>query len=186
MKGRAKEPLFSKQGIHWTTYGAILASDSLVRYIESQRHIKLPAPAWDSVEHTTELRYGDDDLAVDLNLIFPYVHESLAYPILRDCPADSTRKKINMIFLGDSFAQKLMLAGVVKKISGQCEYWGYFSDAHDLITDAYSGMQYYDWKAALKKCDVFVLCYTTFNLQDFGNGFIENAYLHYYPDGPLK
>lgn len=183
MKHTSKEPLFSKQGIHWTDYGAVLASDSLVRYIESHRNIKLYPPRWDSVEHTTDLRNGDNDLAVDLNLIFPYIKETMAYPVLYDPVPDSTRKKINIILLGDSFAQKLIYSGVISKISRQCEYWGYNKDAHDILTDAYAMMDAYDWKAALNKCDVFVLCYTTFNLQDMGQGFIENAFSHYYPNG---
>lgn len=105
MKHTSREPLFSKQGIHWTQYGAVLANDSLVRYIERVRHIKLPTPVWSEVEHTDKLRDGDDDLLGDLNLIFPYTHETLAYPILYDAPQDSTAKKINAILIGDSFAQ---------------------------------------------------------------------------------
>lgn len=183
MKHTSREPLFSKQGIHWTQYGAVLANDSLVRYIERVRHINLPAPVWSDVEHTDKLRDGDDDLLGDLNLIFPYTRETLAYPILHDAPQDSTAKKINAILLGDSFAQKLKNVGSLSKITVQCEFWSYFNSAHDINSNAYSMMDKYDWQAALRRADCIILCYTTFNLKDLGNGFIEQAYNHYYPTG---
>jgi hypothetical protein len=42
MKKNSKELLFSKQGIHWTVYGSILGSDSIAKYIEHLRNIKMP------------------------------------------------------------------------------------------------------------------------------------------------
>jgi len=72
MKNKSKEPLFTKQGIHWSEYGAILGGDSLIKYIEKLRNIHILHPRWSRTEHTDKLRDGDDDIAQELNLIFPF------------------------------------------------------------------------------------------------------------------
>ncbi len=181
MKNKSKEPLFSKQGIHWTVYGAVLAADSLMRYIECLRHIKLLHPRWDKVEHTDKLRGGDDDLAAELNLFHPYMKETLAYPIIEDVLQDSTQRKLNGIYLGDSYCQKMFHAGIIPRMSGQCEYWSYFNAAHDVNANKWAMMSDYDWKGAIRRADCLVLVYTTFNLYQLGNGFIEQAFDFYYP-----
>lgn len=180
MKGNSKEPLFSKQGIHWTYYGAVLAGDSMMSYVERLRHIHITHPDWSEMEHTTELRSGDNDLATEINLIFPVATETLAYPIIKDVP-DSTATKPNFIYIGDSFGSKLVRTGLVTRMNGTCEYWNYFNEVAGLNPHKYCLVRDYDWSAAIDKADCVVLIYTTINLKEIGNGFIEAAYDHYYP-----
>jgi len=184
IKHTTKEKLFSKQGIHWTYYGAILGGDSLTRYIERLRHLRVAHPIWSQMEHTSKLREGDDDLVHDLNLIFPVTTETLAYPIVKEVP-DSGLKKINGIYIGDSYAQKMIDNGIIHLMNDQCEFWGYFKEMHDINHHTYSVMQDYDWLGAIGRADCVVLAYTSFNFCDLGNGFIDLAYKHYYPHGPL-
>jgi len=179
MKGKSKEPIFSKQGIHWTTYGAVLAGDSLLRYMEQLTHIPVRHPDWSQMEHTDKLRGGDDDIAQELNLIFPVVKETLAYPVIRDVP-DSGRK-INAIYIGDSYCHKMVEFGIVYKMNGQCEFWRYFDEMHDINGHKFTYIKDYNWTAAIDRSDCVVLVYTLFNLTDLGNGFISKAYDHYFP-----
>ena len=181
MKHTSKEPHFSKQGIHWSVYGAILAEDTLVKFMEQRRHIRMPHPAWSEIVRTNMLREGDNDVAADLNLIFPEADETMSYPVLKDEPPDSTKKKPKVIYLGDSFAFKLLLSGKMDKLNSECEYWGYFDEVHGIKPDKFTYIRNYDWKAALDKTDCLVLIYTTFNYAHLGDGFIEAAYDHYYP-----
>ncbi|MCD6010531.1 MAG: sugar O-acetyltransferase precursor [Flavipsychrobacter sp.] len=182
MKNKSKELLFSKQGIHWTSYGAILAGDSVMRYIEKLRNIRIAHPVWEGVERTSAARYGDDEIAVECNLIFPAAREVFAYPVTREVN-DSTAAKPNLICLSDSYGHKMVLWGVVSKMTGKCELWMYFNQAIDVKQDKYYDMNSYDWKDALAHTDCLVLLYTTFNLKELGSGFIEAAYAHYYPAG---
>ena len=72
--------------------------------------------------------------------------------------------------------------GQFGRLNNQCEYWGYFKEVNYLNDDHYwSFMKDYDWVKALNKADYIVLQYTSFNLAELGNGFIEDAYGHYYP-----
>jgi len=182
MKGKSKEPLFSKQGIHWSKYGAALGADSIMSYIANLRSIHLEHPAWSKMEYTDKLRGGDDDVARELNLIFPVAKETMAYPIVADIP-DSMHTTINDIFIGDSYGYKMVDAGIITRMSRQCEYWSNFRDVLEINNNnKYTQMKDYDWHAAIKKTDCVVLVYTLFNFKDLGNGFIEQAYDYYYPD----
>jgi len=182
MKGKSKEPLFSKQGIHWSNYGAILGGDSLVRYMEQLRHMHVQHPAWSQMQYTDKLRDGDDDVARELNLIFPIAHETMAYPVIQPLP-DSGGKKINAIYIGDSYGHKMVEFGIIDKMNGQCEYWSLFDEVHDINNGhKFTMMRDYDWHAAIRKTDCVVLVFTLFNFKDLGNGFIEQAYDYYYPD----
>ena len=180
MKNKTTEPLFSKQGIHWTVYGAILAGDSLIKYVNRHRNTCIPHPLWSGMEQTTQLRGGDDDVAIGLNLIFPVATETLGYPVMRHAP-DSMKERLKAIYIGDSYALKLVTCGIIPEISTQCEYWGYFRDMSDIHNDKYTVIKDYDWVSAIDKTDCVMLVYTSFNLNDLGNGFIESAYNHYYP-----
>jgi len=122
MKYSSKEPLFSKQGIHWTAYGAIQIEDSLMKYMEQLRHEHMYRPAWETIERTTTLREGDNDVAMDLNLIFPETEETMSYPVLKEPARDSTKKKPNVIYLGDSFAFKVLLSGKMDLLNNECEF----------------------------------------------------------------
>ncbi len=181
MKNKSSEPLFSKQGIHWSYYGALLAGDSLVRYIEHMRNVRIKHPIWTRVEHTDRLRYLDDDIAQELNLIFPYTRETMAYPVLQDVQ-DTGNKKINAVYIGDSYAFK-MIAFSICKMNAHCEFWRYFDEINDINGHKVTYINGYDWKAAIDNTDCVVLAYTVYNFWQLGSGFIEQAYDRYYPQG---
>ena len=182
MKNKSAEPLFSKQGIHWTNYGAILGGDSLTRYLEHLLNIPVQHPDWSKMEHTDKLRDGDDDIASELNLIFPEAHETMTYPIICN-NNDTTKRKINAIYIGDSYAHKMIEFGVIYLMNGQCEFWRYYDEMHDINGHKFTYIKDYDWKAAIDRCDCVVISYTLFNFGQLGNGFIDQAFSRYYPQG---
>ncbi len=180
MKHTSKELLFAKQGIHWTTYGVVLAADSLMRYVEKLRNIKIHHPVWTGMEHTTKPDHGDNDVVKGLNLIFPVATETFCYPIVRE--PDTGGIKPNVIYIGDSYAFKMLCFGHMKEMNTQCEYWGYFDDVHVINNGKFTYIRDYDWKGAMNTADCIVLEYTAFNLRNLGNGFIDQAYDFYYPN----
>ena len=179
MKGKSEHPLFTKQGIHWTWYGALIGGDSLARYMEQMTHITTPHPQLINFRRTTKLDAGDDDIARELNLMFPVTTEWADYPEIKEIPY--TGRKINAIYIGDSYAHKMTEFGMLCKVNDQCEFWSYFDEVHDINGHKFAMMRDYDWVAAIRRADCIVLSYTLFNFSDLGNGFIEKAYKHYYP-----
>jgi len=184
LKKTSKELLFSKQGIHYTIYGSILAADSLVNYLEQRRNIKMVHPGWTTATHTKIARDPDDDIAREQNLIFRISDETFCYPDLQ-YPDSDTLKKPKAIFVGDSFGLNLVKEGLIQNIFADWEYWYYFNRVYKInYTDEdhpFSGMDNYDWKSALNNTDCIVLIYTTYTLSQIGHGFIEQVYDYYYP-----
>ena len=183
MKGKSKELMYSKQGIHWSIYGAILAGDSLVRYVEKLRHIRMVHFQLNNVVHTSKARYTDDDIAKILNLAVPVTREVFAYPDVNYIP-DPYARKPRMIFIGDSFLWSWMSIGTMENVTSYWEYWNYFSTVFNYEYPA-SGVSYdikdWNWRAALDSTDCVVIMYTAQNLKQLGSGFIEQAYDRYYP-----
>ncbi len=78
-KDSEPHPLYCNLSSHWTVYGATLAIDSLVRYMESktlqtQTHVTITG--FDS----TYLMEQDDELYHLMNLIFPIKHNTIDQP----------------------------------------------------------------------------------------------------------
>jgi hypothetical protein len=182
LRNTTKEILYSRQGIHWTNYGAIIAWDSLVGYLEKTRSIQMPHAKWDKVHHTTEARRPDNDMGNIMNLIFPMAADTFCYPELY-YPEDTNLVKPKCIFIGDSYVINLLRTEVIQHTTKGSEFWFYFREVlHD--TDCNNAKEFpkitdYDWKSRVDGSDCVILVYTAMNTFFVGDGFIEQAYEHY-------
>lgn len=100
-------PLHSKQGTHWSHFGAAISADYL-RYTFSQEGIQLPAVSFDSVEVVNQPRSTDKDLQELLNIMVEPEAEKLAYPIL----SFSGDYKPRVTVIGDSYYRIYYLLGL--------------------------------------------------------------------------
>ena len=78
-KDTEPHPLYCNLSSHWTVYGASLAIDSLVNYMESKTH-KTQARAVITEFDSTYLMEQDDDLYRMLNLMFPMKRNTIDQP----------------------------------------------------------------------------------------------------------
>lgn len=183
MKPTTEAMLMSKEGIHWTYYGALVAADSIVRYLERVRHIDMPNFTWKRTL-SGEPKDQEVDITAAANLIFPVAKEDYRYPELIE-EKDSLKTKPSIIFLGDSFLWTFAFNNVWPHISNDWEFWYYFHEAWS--PDVASGkiptidLGQYDWFGSLLKKDCFVMLYTEPNLASLGNDFVEKAYDKFYP-----
>jgi hypothetical protein len=98
-------PVFSKQGLHWSTFGGCLALDTTYRKIAAVLSFEPMAIDLSHDTISTDLRNPEDDLAEMVNLLsVPHV-DTLAYPqtICTALHAEKT-KKPKVLFVGDSFS----------------------------------------------------------------------------------
>ncbi|MBL0050784.1 MAG: hypothetical protein IPP29_04270 [Bacteroidetes bacterium] len=91
MKDTSSSKLFPQQGIHWSYYGAYLAADSIIKYIEDKRKCDLPDYVT-SFETNQKANYGDEDLEHILNLIYKLPEYKMSYPKI-SFAKDSTKIK---------------------------------------------------------------------------------------------
>ena len=134
---------------------------------------------------TDEIKFPDNDIARTTNLIFPIVKETMSYPTI-EYKLDITTTKPKIIYLGDSFVKIWLMEYLLDNINEDWTYWDYYkglwtkNSFKSGITDG-TTMENYDWQSAIKENDCLVIMYTTSNLPELGNGFIEMAYNYYYP-----
>lgn len=91
--------LFTKNGIHWSTFGASVAVDTLLKRARKEGWFSMELSQTD-VEQSSSARYRDDDLERILNLWGGYQSETYFYPenhfTLESVPP-------NIVGIGDSF-----------------------------------------------------------------------------------
>ena len=123
--------LFSQSGAHWG-FSAVLAADSLFRYMENLNGKQLPklhiGPLRESSEFTM---HGDHDLEHTINLMREVPHD---YDRLYDAEvtvvADSTTMKPNVLFVGNSFLWRIHYYIPFDDMFSHSEYWFYNSTAN--------------------------------------------------------
>lgn len=183
MRSTSKNLLFSRQGIHWTTFGSLLAADSLMRYLEQSRHTTMSHPAWTSVHYTNLPTDNDKDIIKGLNLIFPIKKDVFSYPA--DLHYTAGKTKPNTIFVGDSFIWTWMYQNFPHNISNTWEFWYYYKEVFLSAKDGQerpnTRVSEHDCKAAIRDADCIIILNTEVNLSQLGNGFIEATYDLYFP-----
>ncbi len=184
LKKTSKEILYTRQGIHWSIFGAALGADSLIKYFEHIRDEPMQHIAWHTIDHSTTPRYGDDDLGAGLNLISPICVENMAYPQIIYPKSDSAHKP-KIIFIGDSFLGQFVYLGIMNNIYREWNIWYYFksicNNQNTFGDNNAKKIKEINWKVEILKSDCIVLLYTAFNLPHLGDGFIEQSYDYFYP-----
>lgn len=182
MKHSTPYPLFSHQGIHWTTYGSLLAADSIIKYLEVAQHIAIPRPHWDTVEYTYRSRGSDADAGHLLNIILPVTYEKFCYPKVHySCTGNCVKPRT--VYIGDSFVWPLIYNGMMKYANTDWQFWYYFSSGRNQYTQDNNLVGYTldnVWQNKIDSANCVIMIYTSHNLPELGNGFIEKEYDHYF------
>ena len=182
MKNKGTELLYPKQGFHWSTYGSLLAADSLIRYMERLRGIHMIHPVWDKIVHTDKAHDKDDDIAKSMNLIWPLAKETFSYPEVR-YEGDKTAVKPRVIYVGDSFLFQWLDEWVIDNTNSNWQIWYYYSSLvnKDHKPEELYPMDNYDWVKEIDNSDCIVIMFTSRNLDKMGKNFVEKTYDHFYP-----
>lgn len=181
-KPKSREALFTRQGIHWSIYGSYIATDTIIKWLEAERHIKLPELHITAIEHTNKARFTDNDLGWPLNLIIHFARETYAYPVAKYTP-ENVSNKPSVVLVGDSFNWSLITNGLMDNAFSKWQFWYYFKNVKnknnmDASVDALS-MNGYNWKGQLDSADCLIINYTPHNLNEL-NCFTDSAYNYYY------
>ncbi|MGP8214141.1 MAG: alginate O-acetyltransferase AlgX-related protein [Bacteroidia bacterium] len=169
-KQKSKYPLIPKNGTHWSMYGAALAGDSLVKYIEKTRHIIMPSLIWKSIKVRTDTLF-DIDIENSMNLLFNLQSPLMAYPELK-FGNDSAKTKPNVLVEGDSYywGWQNECFNIRDGLSASSDFWYYFKKLeHKEVSQS-------ELRDAIAGKDVIIILSTTHNWSGIGSGFIESMY----------
>ncbi len=187
MKDTSKHLLFSRLGTHWTVYASALVCDTLIKFLEKERHIRMPHIEWRDVKYSEIPERTDADLDQGLNLITHFKRERFSYPqFYYDSEGQRTKPKV--IYIGDSFLWTLFDNKFMQNISSDWELWYYFNEVWTEKSanggESKKEMATYNWQQALMNTDCVITLYTPANLKglDYEGAFIEMMYRYFYPN----
>ena len=178
MKDTCSFYLFPPTGDHWN-FSCVYATDSLLRFMERQRDIRLPrityGNTWSEV-----CRIGEDrnrDLEGELNLLRPikfdpkYAYKELDYQVV----SDSSTVKPSALFVGNSFLLRAMGYIPPKELFSDFQFWYYnrviYQDV-DKIIDSVNTLNRLDY---LLDADYIVWFSSASQMYRATEGFAEDA-----------
>lgn len=180
LKNNSPYPLFTKNGTHWSVYGAVLASDTLIGYIEDLRDIHMGPLHWDTVEFSRIPRDTDNDVETAMNLLLALPQQTYAYPIIRYDTVNQYDKPL-VLTVGDSYYWNIFNLRVPKYLFGNEAFW-YFN--HEIYPDFYVQAKYVkdvNIRYEVEKNEVVMIVLTERNHFNIDWRFIDMLYEAYVP-----
>ncbi|MCK9421885.1 MAG: hypothetical protein M0Q38_04755 [Bacteroidales bacterium] len=172
MKDTSRYMLYPKTGIHWSSYGAFLAFDSLTRYIGAHLNKPLIEIKNKTIQLSETTRGRDADIDEGLNLIWDISHPPLAYPSV------IFRKKPNTVFpralfIGDSFYFTLAEGGYIANTFANRDFWYYDQDVYVGSYNTEKKTQALNLQDQLAHMQVIILLQTNAGYGNVGYGFVD-------------
>jgi len=174
MKDTTSYPLYSKTGIHYSTYGAALAAKRIIAESETQLNKDLPDLFWENVYWDSKLKGSDDDLEKALNLAFKIPNIDMPYPAIKI--EGEGKYKPKSITIGDSFYWQLVQMNIDKKVFDNGQFWYYNKESYpDKKPFATVNME-----EELNKAEAVFVIMTPPNMEKYLGSFIEVLHDFYY------
>ena len=170
MKDHSIYPLYPKYGIHWSQYGAWLAADSMLRYVEKITDKDLADMILENIEISNKPRGVDYDIGEALNLIFRLPGDTLAYPKFHW--ETKNKDTLTTIVIADSYYWPLFSMGISKIALNPGSFWFY----NRMVYPGKKPIEEIDYLESLKSADIIILMSTESNLCRFPFGFLKDSY----------
>lgn len=178
IKNTSEYSLFTKNGIHWSTYGSYMASDSLVKYISKMRKVDLPNFKLNGISKEKPEWSTDDDAEKAMNLMFKSKDINLGYPMYEI--ENIEKRNTSLVTVSDSYFYGLLWTGIYDKIFVDSEFWYYFNDIDNTREDGKKKISEINVKEEVLKRDVVVIMGTEISLKHLGFGAIDKLYEEFF------
>ena len=176
-KNKSKYPLFTKCGIHWSLYGAAMAADSMVKFIEKVRNEDLPDISVARIKESFTARGSDADLNSTLNLLWPVRNNKMAYPKFAFNKKD--KKRLKLLTIGDSFYYTLLESKIPDEVFAEQSFWYYNTSITSNGPSASKKTSEINFMEEVNRHDVVVLIGTEITIGSLGWSFIDHAWTKY-------
>lgn len=171
-KNKTQYPLYPQHGIHWSTYGTVLAADSLIKKIEQLRHIDSPNLTFTGVD-MQQAHDVDYDIADGMNLLFKLKSFDVAYPKM-DKVIDENKTKPKVLVISDSFYWGMYNLGIANCFQND-HFWYYNKQVFPESNNKETTTEQQDFTSVIANHEVIVIMATEATLRGIGWGFIERA-----------
>lgn len=165
-------PLYSRHGIHWSTFGMWTAADTLQHYIERQTSCKLPDMRETGHVYSAENNDLDFDLEPPMNLLFPLKHEQVYIPMMEFDTVSKDSLPAALI-IADSYVWSLWNHDILAHWFRNPQFWYYNQTVYPHIWEDAELVDKSRLAETLAQQDVILLMMTDANLRDFGWGCLD-------------
>lgn len=174
-KDTSRYPLFTNLGVHWSIYGGMRFTDSLLRYTANLSGRKLNHLKLSFVRQTDTADATDNDLEKTMNLLFTIKpNKKFAY-IEREPIIDSTNERPRLLAVGDSYWWTVMNFGVPRIFFADSSAYFYYNSTAFFNFGQDHPVAEVNPKHIVLSSDIILLIYTEPNLKHSWNGFVERA-----------
>ena len=175
--------LYPQYGIHWSHYGAMLATDSIAQIINHATSWNLPNMEILQRPYSPETKYYDNDIAHSLNLFSIIQPKPMVYPIFEWRKKKENTKPKKLFIVGDSFSWDIFeYSRIGKECFDDIQFWYYNHTVHkDAIADNRESKalpiltRHVDFYKVLKEYDAFMLVTNQPNMVNLGWNFAPDA-----------
>jgi len=166
--------LYPQYGIHWSYYGMLMATDTIIHYIEDVCNINLPDIEIFNISRSNNLKETDYDIAEGMNLLFQMKAEEMCYAKYKwKVEEGSIRPKV--IVIADSFYWGIFNLGIA---TNSFSLGGFYFYNQQIYPDSFEkpiSVSDIDLNERINQNDVIILMTTESNLPKFSWGFVEGA-----------
>lgn len=171
-RNKSRYPLYPQHGIHWSTYGTVLAADSLIKKIEQLRNIDAPNLTFTGV-NMEQPHNVDYDIGDGMNLLYNLNGFDVAYPKMNMVVTEN-KVKPKVLVISDSFYWGMYNLGIANCFQND-HFWYYNKQVFPESNVKETTVEQQDFTSVIANHDVIVIMATEATLRGIGWGFIERA-----------
>lgn len=172
----SKYPLFPKCGIHWSSYGALLACDSVAGKLAQLRGRPIPRIRIQKITMRDSLGDADFDIGRGMNLLFGPPAPPMAYPQYTFDAPDG-KEMPRLLTVGDSYFWTMPAIEIQDNMFKKVDFLYYNREYYPNCRNEQKQMAVeIDYNQVINDHDVIMILCTDANLAEFGWGFIDQAY----------
>lgn len=166
--------LFPKGGTHWSYYGAAIAADTLISYLQNISEKEIPDMWIERIDVRDTLRHPDGDIWLAMNLLTKAPTTDLAYPVI--CFDKNIKAQANALFVGDSFFFNWMSDSIAFKAFDKCDFWYYNNFVWNKYAAELGQVHERDFRNEIMSNDLIIITITERFFQNFAWGFDEQLH----------
>jgi len=183
MKDTSRYPLYHKCGIHWNMFGAYLALDSLVSYMEAVKGIDMVDMSYGGIELAEVPRGTDYDIGDAANLFFRIPDQPMPYHYGYKYTTVG-RVRPNLMVVADSYYWTIFNLHDSKFLWNEHDfrYYNVQIFSPDQLDKNFKEITV----SEMQKFDFIMILYTEQNMDKLANNFFEKAYAALYESKRLE
>ena len=166
-------PLMGTGGVHWSRYGATIAMDSLINYLNEHTNNDFKKPEWRFVQEEEVPNVNDNDAVYVSNLKCPPFDNELRNIAYYE--TDSSRKKVKALIVADSFFDVVSYFGLRNNIFTEDSKFDYYYGTQPGIGEN-QHLEEGIFEEYLTSVDCIIILSDVVNLENYSWGFIDEAY----------